>query len=42
MYIHVIVCGPRAEGVHIRQITHAHGITITCILYLDMLYIHTH
>ena len=23
-------CGPRASGVHIRQTTHAHGITITC------------
>ena len=22
-------CGPRASGVHIRQTTHAHGITIT-------------
>ena len=25
-------CGPRASGVHIRQTTHAHGITITCTL----------
>ena len=25
-------CGPRASGVHIRQTTHAHGITITCII----------
>ena len=23
---------PRASGVHIRQTTHAHGITITCII----------
>ena len=27
-------CGPRALGVHIRQTTHAHGITITCNYFL--------
>ena len=29
---------PRASGVHIRQTTHAHGITITCmyILYTSL------
>ena len=26
-------CGSRASGVRIRQTTHAHGITITCISY---------
>ena len=26
-------CGPRALGIHIRQILRAHVITITCILY---------
>ena len=29
-------CGPRASGVHIRQTTHAHGITITYVLLCMM------
>ena len=28
-------CGPRASGIHIRQITRAHVTTITCILKSD-------
>ena len=32
-------CGPRALGVHIRQTTHAHGITITYIIYILYIYI---
>ena len=35
-------CGPRASGVHIRQTTHAHGITITYtyIIYIIYIYIY--
>ena len=31
-------CGPQASGVHIRQTTHAHGITIYIYIYI---YIYT-
>ena len=32
-------CGPRASGVHIRQSTRVHGITITCIYAYIYIYI---
>ena len=41
-------CGPRASGVHIRQTTHAHGITITYTMMshtskeFQGIYIYTH
>ena len=30
------VAGPRAEGVHIRQTTNAHGITVMCHIALPL------
>ena len=29
-YVHPRACSSQALGVHIRQTTHVHGITITC------------
>ena len=34
-------CGPRASGVHIRQTTCVHGITITYIYIYIYIYIYT-
>ena len=31
-----LACGPQALGVHIRQTTRVHGISITCTVYAEI------